>query len=323
MTLAPFSLPGDKAGRYETRRARLGAIYVKCNAMFGPGRGNLSSAHLFDLTNCNYRGIYPPVPYRRILNPQPSPETEIDTAEAASAAFIASIEDDLAMLTRLAQIGMEAVEAQNDYLKARLAKAAGGETPLKPGEDPGAPLNKLVQTVRRTLALKRKIAEDLDKHRGGLFAESAARRERRTDDRRRSVRGAIETALTDAFTVTYGDGDDETDEGGRPLQRNAHREGRPAQRSGRHRPMARPSGRRDGGDALRSPRHARRHLHPQGRRLADQARPQRLGTLRRNAARRGPAASGDGRLLSVTRGAVGERRYGSRCAATPGKAVRR
>jgi len=59
------------------------------------------------------------------------------------------------MLTRLAQIGMEASEAQNDYLKARLAAAASGEAPLKPGKDPSAPLNKLVQTVRRTLALKR------------------------------------------------------------------------------------------------------------------------------------------------------------------------
>ena len=155
----------------------------------------------------------PPVPYHRIHNPQPSAETQVDTAEAGSAAFIAGAEDDLAMLTRLARIGMEAVEAQNDYLKARLAKAASGEAPLRPGEDPAAPLDKLTQSVRRTLALKRKIAEDLEKHHRGVGAESAARRARRTDDRRRSVGNAIEDALTEAFTVVYGDGDAETDEG--------------------------------------------------------------------------------------------------------------
>ena len=153
------------------------------------------------------------MPYRRLLNPQPSPEAEFDTAEAASAAFIASAEADLAKLTRLFEIGMEASEAQNDYLKARLAAAASGEAPLKPGEDPSGPLNKLIQTVRRTAALKRKVAADLEKHRKGLGAESAARREQRSDERRRCVRGAIETALTDAFTVMYDDGDDETDEG--------------------------------------------------------------------------------------------------------------
>ena len=152
--------------------------------------------------------------YHRILTPQPSPEAEIDTPEmAASAAFIEGCEEDLRMLTRAAAITMELIEAQNDYARSRLAVVARDGAPLKPGEDPTAPLNKLVQTLRRTLALKKMLAEDLEKRRSGLVTERAARREQRTRDHRRSVKSEIDSALTEAFTAMYGDGDDETDEG--------------------------------------------------------------------------------------------------------------
>jgi hypothetical protein len=85
--------------------------------------------------------------------------------------------------------------------------------PLKPDEDPTAPLNKLVQTLRRTVALKKMIAEDLEKRRAGLVTERAARRQQRSEDHEASVNNEIDDALTDAFTVMYGDGDAETDEG--------------------------------------------------------------------------------------------------------------
>ena len=152
--------------------------------------------------------------YHRIPSPRPSPEAEIDTpAMAASAAFIEGCEEDLAMLTRAARITMELMEAQNDYAKSRLAAMAGDVAPQKPGEDPTAPLNKLVQTLRRTLALKKLLAEDLEKRRAGLVTERTARLEQRTKDHKRSVNDEIDDALTDAFTVMYGDGDAETDEG--------------------------------------------------------------------------------------------------------------
>jgi len=154
------------------------------------------------------------VTYHRIPTPQPSPEAEIDTpGMAASAAFIEGCEEDLAMLTRAARITMELMEAQNDYARSRLAAAARDGAPLKPGEDPTAPLNKLAQTLRRTLALKKMLAEDLEKRRAGLVAERATRSAQRTRDHRRAVKGEIDSALTEAFTAVYGDGDDETDEG--------------------------------------------------------------------------------------------------------------
>ena len=152
--------------------------------------------------------------YHRIPTPQPSPEAEIDTpAMAASAAFIEGCEEDLAMLTRAAQITMELMEAQNDYARSRLAAVAREGAPQKPGEDPTAPLNKLAQTLRRTLSLKKMLAEDLEKRRAGLVTERATRREQRTRDHKRSVKNEIDDALTEAFTVMYGDGDEETDEG--------------------------------------------------------------------------------------------------------------
>ena len=152
--------------------------------------------------------------YHRIPTPQPSPEAEIDTpAMAASAAFIEGCEEDLAMLTRAARITMELMEAQNDYARSRLAVVARDGAPLKPGEDPTGAMNKLVQTLRRTLALKKMLAEDLEKRRAGLVAERATRSAQRTRDHRRAVKGEIDSALTEAFTAVYGDGDDETDEG--------------------------------------------------------------------------------------------------------------
>ena len=152
--------------------------------------------------------------YQRIPTPQPSPEVEIDTpAMAASAAFIEGCEEDLAMLARAARITMELMEAQNDHAKSRLAAVAREGAPLKPGEDPTAPLNKLVQTLRRTLALKTRLAEDLEKRRAGLVTERATRGAQRTKDHKRAVKNEIDNALTEAFTVMYGDGDAETDEG--------------------------------------------------------------------------------------------------------------
>ena len=159
-------------------------------------------------------GYNPDVPYRRILNPQPSPEADIDTPEmGVASAYIDDAEDDLRALSRLRDIAMEMVEAQLVYAKARLAKAESGEAPLRDREDPTAPIDRITLTVRRIAALKARLVADLQKRRAGLVTERAARRERRAQDHRDAVNNEIETALTEAFTVMYGDGDDETDAG--------------------------------------------------------------------------------------------------------------
>jgi len=158
----------------------------------------------------------PVVPYHRLPTLRPSPETEIDTPRMAeSATLIASTEADLAMLARLAEIGMELAEAQGDYAKARLAKAkaATEPVPLKPGEDPTAAYDRIAQSVRRTLALKGKVALDLERLRAGLAVKRTERRAQRAADHESAMTDAIGDALTDAFTEMYGDGEAETDEG--------------------------------------------------------------------------------------------------------------
>jgi hypothetical protein len=152
--------------------------------------------------------------YHRIRDPRPAPEADLDTPEMAeTAAALESGDEDLRMLSRLARIAMELAEAQGDYAKARLATASGDDAALKPGEDPTAPFNKIAQTVRRIIALKARIAADLERRRAGLVAERASRRARRAEDHKRAVVEAIDDALTDAFTEMYGDGEAETDEG--------------------------------------------------------------------------------------------------------------
>jgi hypothetical protein len=152
--------------------------------------------------------------YHRIPDPRPAPETDIDTPEMAeTAAALENGDEDLRMLARLAQIGMELAEAQGDYARARLAAATGETADLKTGEDPTAPFNKIAQTVRRIIALKTRTAGDLERRRAGLVAERASRRARRAEDHKRAVVEAIDDALTDAFTQMYGDGEAETDKG--------------------------------------------------------------------------------------------------------------
>jgi hypothetical protein len=166
------------------------------------------------LTICNVLGYNPDVPYRRILNPQPSPEADIDTPEmAVASAYIDDAEEDLRALSRLREIAMEMAEAQLVYAKARLARAESGEAPLRDREDPAGCLDRITLTVRRIAALKARLRADLQKRRAGLVGERAARRERRAQDHQEAVNNEIDTALTEAFTVMYGDADDETDEG--------------------------------------------------------------------------------------------------------------
>ena len=154
------------------------------------------------------------MPHHRILDPQPSPEADIDTAEMAEAsAFVDYGEENLRALSRLRQIAMEMLEAQMEYAKARLAAVASNGGALNPGEEPTAPIDKLGQTVRRTAALQMKFAADVEKRRCGLVAERARRRLQRAEDHKTAVTDEIDNALTEAFTVMYGDGDDETDEG--------------------------------------------------------------------------------------------------------------
>ena len=166
------------------------------------------------LTSCNDPGISPSVTYHPIPTPQLPPEAEIDTPEMIEAAVaVERDEQDILLLTELAEIGMRLVRAHEAYVTARLAVVSAEGAPLNPGENLYAPFDKLALTIRRTVALKKHLAAEVKTHRAALVTERAARREQRTRDHKRAVKNEIDNVLTEAFTVMYGDGEAETDEG--------------------------------------------------------------------------------------------------------------
>ncbi len=116
------------------------------------------------------------------------------------------------MLSRLAEIGMELAEALGAYAKARLGAVAAERAALGPTEDPTAPFNRIAQTVRRTLALRAKLARDLRTGRADLLTERAARRSKADEDHREFKRAAIDAGFKDALAETRPDRDDEASE---------------------------------------------------------------------------------------------------------------
>jgi hypothetical protein len=145
------------------------------------------------------------MPYRVIQTPQAPPEAEIDSPEMIeAAAAVDGSEQDILMLAELAEIGMDLARAQGAYAKTRLAAAVAEESvPLASGEDPTAAFNKLAQTVRRIIALKARLSEDLGKRRAGLAAGREARRAARKDAHATAVREAIDFALADAYEAEH------------------------------------------------------------------------------------------------------------------------
>jgi len=145
------------------------------------------------------------MPYRVIQTPQAPPEAEIDSPEMVeAAAAVDGSEQDVLMLAELAEIGMDLARAQGAYAKARLAAAVAEDgAPLAAGEDPTAAFNKLAQTVRRIIALKARLTEDISQRRAGLAAGREARRVARKAAHATAVREAIDFALADAYEAEH------------------------------------------------------------------------------------------------------------------------
>lgn len=151
--------------------------------------------------------------YRACPDLTPPADADLDdpaTVEAAAA--VEQGERDLAMLSRLADIGMDLAESLGAYARARLAAATAEGNSLGPTEDPTAPFNRIAQTVRRTLALRAKLARDLRTGRTELHTDRAARRAKADEDHRAAKRAAIERGFKDALAEDHPDRDDATSE---------------------------------------------------------------------------------------------------------------
>ena len=140
------------------------------------------------------------MPYRLVPTPQPRPEADIETPEMIEAALAAERDEhDVRVLSEVIEIGMRLMQAQEAYSTARLAALAAEGAALNPGEDPTAAYSKIAQTVRRTVALKKQLGEEVKTRRSGLLGERAARRAKRTEDHEHAVKNVIEMALSEAF----------------------------------------------------------------------------------------------------------------------------
>src|SRR5476651_540293 len=100
--------------------------------------------------------------YRLITTPQPSPGADIESPEMIEAAVAAARDEhDVSVLSEVIEIGMRLMRAQEAYAAARLAAVAAAGAALNPGEDPTAAYGKIAQTVRRTVALKKQLGEEI------------------------------------------------------------------------------------------------------------------------------------------------------------------
>ena len=83
-------------------------------------------------------------------------------------------EHDVHVLSEVIEIGMRLMRAQEAYSTARLAALAAEGAALNPGEDPTAAYSKIALTVRRTVALKKQLGQEVKTRRSGLLGERAA-----------------------------------------------------------------------------------------------------------------------------------------------------
>lgn len=144
--------------------------------------------------------------YRSCPDIDPPDDADLDDPTMAlAAAVLARGEQNLRTLSRLTEVGMELVEALGAYAKARFAAAAVAGEPLKPGEDPTAPFNKIAQTVRRTIALQAKLDEDVKTGANQLIAKRDACRAKRDADHSRSKFAEIAMGFRDVVAEDHPD----------------------------------------------------------------------------------------------------------------------
>ena len=147
-----------------------------------------------------------------LVAPAPAPASAAAPPMASSDAR-ARIEDQLAMLTRLAQVGMAIAEdcgRQVAHAASHAGQPADPEAPAPPAprHDPGLVFARVARAVRMTIALQSRLAKDLDE-----FDKAQARAEdwRRFDRRQRlsrQVREAAHVLVTTRREAEQGASDD-------------------------------------------------------------------------------------------------------------------
>jgi hypothetical protein len=144
--------------------------------------------------------------HRALLDPIPPADADIDTAAMAeTVGAIERGERHLRMLAELSEIGMSLARSLGELAQARIEKEKNGEDAPARSEYAAAAVDKMAQTVRRTLALGATLAAGVKARREGLITERAARRAANTAAHQTAVDDAIIGGLHDAYTSTCPD----------------------------------------------------------------------------------------------------------------------
>ena len=142
--------------------------------------------------------------------PDMDPPTDVDLDDPPMAQMAIAVErgeQDLRLLSRLAEIAMELAEAQGVYAKTRLIATGADGASLAPHEDPTAAFNKIAQTLRRILALRAKLAHDFGVDHRRLIGERDSRRATRALAHKKAKRIDIEAGFRDALAEDFADED--------------------------------------------------------------------------------------------------------------------
>ena len=138
--------------------------------------------------------------YRPCPDIRPPADADIDTPETVESAIaITRGERHLRILAELTEIGLTLAKSLAELAQARIEAAKGADGALAPGEDPTAAFSKISQTIRRTIDLEARLAEQVNTRRAGLTTARSTRRAALDKAHKGAMDEAIIIAVIDAF----------------------------------------------------------------------------------------------------------------------------
>ena len=145
--------------------------------------------------------------YRALQDPAPPVDTDVDgAAVAASAAAADRAAWHVQILGEAAEIHLTLTRSLGELALARVEAAKAANRGLAPDDDVTlAALNKVTQTLRRTVALRDKLDTHATARREGLLADRTRRRAERAADHVSAKTDAVLDGLADAYAADTSD----------------------------------------------------------------------------------------------------------------------
>jgi hypothetical protein len=144
--------------------------------------------------------------HRALLDPIPPADADVDTAAMAETErAIERGERHLRVLAELTEIGLRLVRSLSVLVDAHVERELKSADAPARSKDAAAAVDKMTQTVRRTVALEARLAEGVKARRQGLITERAERCATRGAAHENAVKDAIVEGVHDAYAATCPD----------------------------------------------------------------------------------------------------------------------